>query len=716
MKKSSLSVLLLVFFFLNFSAFAEIEFLSPAPGVWGNKQMLVIDNEKDGEYYYSINGSDPEKSGFAYDGPVLLDISGDVVLKVAYVSADGTKDFGKINYTVTENDGSYKGSLEKAFVATFAQSGFYDYITGEQFNIPGDFQYSLEKNPVSFIPGTLISISSQSIFKELLPCTVEDVENNVKWRFLIKVNPFNMGILSKREVPFSIENWDTITFNNDQLLYKIDSEYWGLPEEPRVIDRSVSHMISWQSIEYKAGNPVEYFVLPPEVQVGQRANEDGSISFYIDSDLNSLGEDFPEGENPYTLGIIDADDVNGTSATELFTNFDVDVFYGDKTSGELNIGIFANTVYQGKVSMSYDIDKQPPAKPVISSSSENFYSRNGVKVSIPNVEGADLYVAVSEPLVIKNDSEIYKEDNQFFNNAVLSEFTNYSDGSFAVDLLPVEGKAVYYKVASFTEKGNYRSPLIEYGVVVDQSSYYYNKNSGSTKFDGTSINPFITFEQCVEAIKDSKSVSLRVTGDLYIDKKYKIDSNLKIINSGNGRIIFGPKGSIEMSGATLDITDCRIHKIPDITSTTLVPFFKLRGGNLDLKNCQIAADFSKNGTVVEAVDSIVNIQDSIISVSADLYASFISCVDSRVSIFNSSITATGGTCVIISANNGELSIFDNKFKLIGTSGRIAELFGVNASFENNEFKGDLSKSNNMSPIFSNKKTILIDKGNNSIGF
>ena len=54
---------------------------------------------------------------------------------------------------------------------------------------------------------------------------------------------------------------------------------------------------------------------------------------------------------------------------------------------------------------------------------------------------------------------------------------------------------------------------------------------------------------------------------------------------------------------------------------------------------------------------------------------------------------------------------------MGNSGRIAELFAVNACFENNEFKAQMNKSSKSSnPIFANKKTILEENGNTKVGF
>ncbi len=66
---------------------AELESLdlrSPAAGSFQNTQMLVIANPECFEWIrYSIDGSNPEASGIRYDGPVRLDVRGDIRLRIA---------------------------------------------------------------------------------------------------------------------------------------------------------------------------------------------------------------------------------------------------------------------------------------------------------------------------------------------------------------------------------------------------------------------------------------------------------------------------------------------------------------------------------------------------------------------------------------------------------------------------------------------------------
>ena len=721
MKKRSLFLILITFVFLSQTAFAKVEFVSPISGTWGNKQMLIIDNVQDGEYYYSIDGSDPEKFGFAYDGPVFLDISGDIELRVTYFSPDGKKDSGYVSYSVVPDralDKSYRD-----FLFTFFDVGYYDYNMLGALDIPPSLTFTLEQEPNNFIPGVKLSLEEDSVLSHFVPCCIYDSFNNVKWRFFIKAEPETAGIFSRREMPFTVTDWDTITFNDDDFIYKVDEGYWGQPTEFVKLDRSVSHVIYWQSINYKIGNTIESEVLPPKPEIKYEKRDDGSGYFYLD------------GDDSYMLGIMTEDD----GATELFSEIGVDVFYGDKASGSLSLGVFSDSIYQGQIEVYYELDKLPPKSPIVTSSAKTFYSRNSVELNISvsddigygimpdsiggtsdneNIEDkVQLYIAVGEPYTIENSNIVYKASSPIFYNVPTSDFSLYESGSYDTTLEAQDDQVIYYRILAYCQKGNMKSAVTEYSVIVDKSSYHFNKDSESSLGEGTLLNPFTTFDQCLEAFQDIRSVSLRVKGDLYIDKKYKVNSNLEIINGGDARIIFGPEGSIVLDGSSLEIKDCRMHKIPSDNYNLILPFFRINHSTLEIIDCQISGEFSKNAAIIDSTNSIITVDNSMISISADSYASFVSSINSKLSLLNSSVSVTGDTCVIVSASGGDLNINGNKLSIMGNIGRIAELFGVNAKIENNEFRADLNNySKNITPIFANKKTKLIEKENSQIGF
>ena len=141
-------VFLLIFAVFSLAGYAQIKVLSPIEGTFANRQMLVIDTDADsaGDYYYSLNGSDPEAFGFAYDGPVLIDLDGPVELKIA--KSGKTKSEVTIKYTVLP-DGAYTASYA-SFISSFFDTGILNYTSGAILSIPQELKYSFGLPPDSF--------------------------------------------------------------------------------------------------------------------------------------------------------------------------------------------------------------------------------------------------------------------------------------------------------------------------------------------------------------------------------------------------------------------------------------------------------------------------------------------------------------------------------------------------------------------------------------
>ena len=122
--KRSIRKLVSCVIFLMYAAgvnlFANITVINPAKGVWANKQMLVLDTSDPGEYYYSVDGSNPVNFGFFYDRPVLIDAEGDVNLKISHVHPDGSGETVEVRYSV--NPDSAKDKSYSEFISKFVNS------------------------------------------------------------------------------------------------------------------------------------------------------------------------------------------------------------------------------------------------------------------------------------------------------------------------------------------------------------------------------------------------------------------------------------------------------------------------------------------------------------------------------------------------------------------------------------------------------------------
>ena len=122
MKKKLLSVFIILSGILAAPLTAEISLLSPCEGVWGNRQMLVIDNSEGGDFFYSIDGADPETFGFAYDGPVLLDVAGEVQLNVTRITSGGKKENTSVAFTVQPDNASKTDYKTIFYIAGFIEN------------------------------------------------------------------------------------------------------------------------------------------------------------------------------------------------------------------------------------------------------------------------------------------------------------------------------------------------------------------------------------------------------------------------------------------------------------------------------------------------------------------------------------------------------------------------------------------------------------------
>ncbi len=690
---------LIIFLLALLPLTAEIKLLSPVEGIWANRQMLVIDNSSGGDFFYSIDGADPETFGFAYDGPVLLDVAGDVQLNVTRISG-GKKEETSVFYTVHGDDAS-KTSY-KDFVQTFFDGGILNYSAGSDLVIPADCSFYLGLPPENYIGARTLRLSDDCVLSRYIPCTIYDSKREKKYRFIIKTYPQSAGVFSKRDLPFKITDWDTISFTDTNMIYKIDSAYWELPKENRKLDRSVSHMISWQPLEYNSANPVEFFVLPPRPEIVREVFDDGSILYSI------------KGDEAYSLSIMNPAD--GTYS-ELFTKIGIDAFYGDQISGKVTVGIFANSVYQGNISVVYNIDRKPPQIPAITTNAKGFVSRDDVEVTLTAQRGTDLYIALSEPVTLEKAEVSYAASDDIFKNVPLGEYKKSRDNSFSIKWAQNGLNPVFYKVSAYSKKEENQSNPVEFAVVIDQSNYYFDAGAAAENADGTISHPFTSFSQIADALIKQRVVKLNVKGDMEINEAYNVSANFEIINAGDAKLKFGPDGSLILKTSTFEISDCRIHNTTDVSKKSVSPIIKLENSVLTMKNCMIGAEYSKNGTLIDSNNSIINISDTIASVNAISYTSFISAVKSRLTIRNSSLSTSAETSVVLSLDGGNISSQKNEFMVSGGNGRIAELFGVKASFKENTFKAHLSNSSgNNLPLYVNKASKLTEEKNIVQGF
>ncbi len=102
----------------------EIAIANPIPGLWANRQSLVVKASGAAEIFWNADGNDPlGPNGIAYTGPCLIDKIGVISVKVAARSPDGRIEWAETTYVATDEakaDTSALRSLELNGIGTEA--------------------------------------------------------------------------------------------------------------------------------------------------------------------------------------------------------------------------------------------------------------------------------------------------------------------------------------------------------------------------------------------------------------------------------------------------------------------------------------------------------------------------------------------------------------------------------------------------------------------
>lgn len=703
-------------FFLVFPFFAATRVVSPVEGNWGNRQSLVLNVSDGADCFYSYSGTDPLTSGFAYDGPVLIDAEGDVTVRIVCVKGSSREEY-QISYQVSRTSSAFdEGSLEQNFISTISANPLFPFESGDMLTIPSTLYYSMGDGNQPKLNGTVLSLAPENRLSRYIPCVVTD--GTSKWRFVLFLSGGEAGTFAKKEVPFSITNWTEFTWKGENLIYQIDDGLWSADKNPKILDRSVSHVISWQSVAYEAGNPVQRFTLPQRPALEVRSKETGRdpVTFTLNGDAGYRMEVISSGA-PGDFPIS-----NG-----LYYQTTFDTFAGDAIGGEAVFAVFYDGVYQGELTAPYLIDKKPPQSPKIISSVQSVYARKPVELNFESDELTSVYYAVSAPVFAPSDKTIQELRARVENGAFLPY-----DGS-KITLESKDNRAVFFKVAAYAcdAVGN-RSQTTEYSVIIDEFDYYLVSGSDDDGADGSRLHPFGTVKKALEAINGGKYAHFYVSGTFeFPEGEQVISSNCtfepfedgvvasgveKIEDSRSVRFIFPCDSSLVLRSASLVAEGCTFEKAVSAEGKrSTASFFKLENAVMNLSDCEIVGVFDTTGTIFSAASSVLDLQNTGITVQGASYACCVSAAESKVTAKKSRFTAIAKTAVDFSVNGGLFELRDNTCKVIAHLGRIAELTKTNARYTGNTFSAELeSSSKKVSAVWKDEESLILEDSENQV--
>lgn len=658
-----------VFFSFGLSsagAFSAKDILSPIEGQWVNVQPLVINASDESEIYYSLTGEDPLVSGFAYDGPVVIDEIGNIKVRIASLSKDGKRSDYTVNYSVKPESFSTSNSDTAFLIQTINSNPILKYSPKTEFYIPEDFYYSLN-NSLSMQKGQKLFINKNNLIEHYVPCTLN--KGSLKWHFVIKVaETSSEEKLVSRLIPFNIDNWTDFTYTGENLIYQIDDEYWTASREKIILDRNIPHTIRWQSIDYKEGNPVSEYYLPPQPVFTVKNNEDSSLT------LLSSDSSFK---------------FNGNS-DNLYKSVSADTFFGNTLNKSCTFKVYCDNVYQGNVKADFYVDREKPLPPLFSSSSNSSFARNEVSLKINALEEeCKIFYSVSEPL--ESDKGFEEADIFDFSPVNKNAFTEYSDKE--IILKPLSEKASYFKVTAYCkDKAGNISDMAEHNVIIDKYNYYLRPSSdnSSSVHDGSYANPFTTFEEALSVINSRKATRLHVSGDIHINQMLSIIEKDCTFICSNARFILAPQASIKINFCNVKINGCIIERNDESSRDGELPLISLEKSKLSLDNVEISGVYISDGILINAKESEIDFINSGLTVYSQSYASCLASSDSKVNIENCRITSSAPNCVNLTLHSGKAELLSNSFYLTGRTGHCLEFSSSDAYVDKNTFNLNLS--------------------------
>lgn len=680
LSEKKIITLLLLSSFCKLFAFEEKNILSPVSGVWRNKQALVLNLEKGTDVYYSFTGSDPYVSGFFYDSPVVIDQTGDVVVKVTSVSQNGERKDFTIEYKVEENSDIEYSIQSKEFINSINQKPALPYISGTDFFIPSEFLYSLEASRAPYLKSKLF-LSAKNSVERFVPCFAVDFTGKNYFHFIIQVLPAEETAGVKTDiVPFEISDWNNFVFKDKNFIYRIDDENWKSPAEPSFIDRSYAHKISWQPVEFFPENKIFEYELPEKPSVFSKKIENGIVEFFIDGN-----EKFTFEKNS-SLAYADA-----------FENEDV------KTSACLKI--FYNGNYQGTVDADFSIDRLPPMPPEIFSSSVGKLKRAESFFRISSEPGAEIFYALSKPFEIPDG---FVESSQAeFDKIKPENFSLYSGDK--IFLKSSDKNAVFYKVCAYAvdASGN-KSGISEQKIIIDETNYYLSSDSKNEIQDGSYNNPFTSFEQLVSVLNSSsKKLRFHVYGDIEIpNNEILISKDCSFIGHGAG-LKLNENSIVRISGANVEFENLIIERK---SRSENLPLVAAKNSSVSVSNCEFSATFLKKGILIDLENSKAQLENSGFTVQADSYACGISSKNSNVACKSSRFTSVAESCFNMKISGGSACLRESSFSLIGTVGRAVQILDASASVAQNAFYASLSDSTRKSSaVWSNVNSVVLEE-------
>ncbi|MDR2071602.1 MAG: hypothetical protein LBP81_09340 [Treponema sp.] len=250
----------------SYLEFPEIQILNPVPGTWVNPQRLVLYGAENKEVFWTDDGSDPFSSGSQqYSGPVLVNSTGEVLLRVGIRYADGRIREESVSYTVHTPQFASSPGLS---------SGFYEELRAREegtireevsLAVPAGYTWSIGGSPQN-PGGTNTVLRPESLIKRLVPFHVSDGTGTYRFVFALD------GTRETAADPLALDRTPREKPREERSLpvIAVSGLVYNNIGEPRLISSGASRVIVWPRntrVRYQLENNAAWVEGGPPVPV-----------------------------------------------------------------------------------------------------------------------------------------------------------------------------------------------------------------------------------------------------------------------------------------------------------------------------------------------------------------------------------------------------------------------------------------------------------------
>ncbi len=692
-KKISVHLILLMVC-LGFASAQEV--LSPTQGTWANYQSLVLNLPENAEAYYSFTGENPLESGFAYDGPVLLELDGDVTINIAVVNGENNVKAYSISYTVAlESNPEYIPLLENnAFVVINDASSLL---------LPENVRFSLGHTD-TFYSGEELKIAGNMPFERNLPITI--IDDDMQFRYVLQLgNKDSFTVENNFTSAISITDWNQISFLEEgPIVFSLDDEALRQTNSGEIfVDRSKDRVLKWQKYDGELSETFETIILPkkPEV-IGMPSNPIVNQSVTL-----SLSD------SRYMFSTKNKNNTVSNSSVYFVDTVSKDAFgFSDE------IDICLDGIKHGSIQATFVIDKIAPSAPVFFASETSGYSRKNVEL---NVQAGDaVYYYILEPKLSK---EGFMSDEHL--SDIVSDFRDKSKYSLLEDttlhLSNNSGLAQSYAVYAFSKDnaGN-TSSITQFKTVIDPYNFYVENGSTSdSSFAlGTVDKPFTSFEQLHNVLNSPHFKNVYINGVFTNLQSIELTQDIALFLTDTSRLLFASGELISVKNASVSIAGGNIEQSnPETTASLKSTLLHAQNSTIAIGNTEFLLSGGINSNCIVLENSSLQITDSGITVQSVAYASGIQSNNSVVLSQGSRFVLVSDTSIGMSLINTTAQVNNSSFTGIGPLTRALEFINSSYSVVNNIFvyeNSELTKKVENTAIWKDEKTIQNVLADNTI--